>query len=180
MEISLSSEQTNNINELKTENEKLISEILELRKIIYDLRNSHIHLTIKEDTTSEKEENDSSSDSDSDSDNRNIISPYEQMMVCKKHMISMWNNKKNETDWPFKIDEDMANLEITRRKEALKLWEERMEEDEIYDMCIDDAIYLSDGLLVVEVNDEEELGDVVGYIDPNICENDAEQVIFFK
>ena len=169
MEISVS---TGEMDNLKIENEKLIEEISMLKKEIYDLKNSHIQLMIKEEEEEEEEEE--------ECETRNTISPYEQMMVCKEHMLSIWNKRKSEAEWPFKINGDMSDLEITRRKEALKLWQERIEEGEIYDIFIDDTIYLSDGLLVIEVIDEEELGDVVGYIDPNMCENDAEQVIFFN
>ena len=158
------------------ENEKLIEEVSMLKKEIYDLKNSHVHLIIEEDTNDEGEEH------EDDFEIRDDMSPYEQMSISKKHIRCLWENRKSNTEyeeWPFVINDDMSNLEITRRKEALKLYEDRIEE-EIRDIAIDDNIYLTDGLMVVEVNEEQELGDIIGYIDPSISENEGEQVIFFN
>lgn len=176
MEITVSSGEINN---LKIENEKLIEEISMLKKEIYDLKNTHIHLMIEENAEENAEEEEE--EEEKLFEIRDDMSPHEQMSIKTQHLQYLWKIRKDVADWPFTIKEDMCYLETKRRKEALSLYENKTEE-EIRAIEVGDEIYFTDGLFIVEMNDEEEFGDILGYIAPTTSndKNNDEQVIFFN
>ena len=102
-------------------------------------------------------------------------------IIKNQHLQYLWKIRKDDPDWPFTIKEDMCYLETTRREEALRLYENKTEED-IRGIEVGDEIYFTDGLFILEMNDEEEFGDILGYIAPSTSndENNPEQVIFFN
>ena len=160
METSESTICMNNYDKLKIENEKLIEEISILKKEIYDLKNLHVHLTIKEELKCDSEL-DEEVESEGVFESRDDMSPYEQMTINKEHLKYMWETKnlmmKNERP---KINENMSDLEKERREEALIYIKKEDEESEIEDIMIEDDVYLTDGLLVV-VDENQELGEIV-------------------
>lgn len=176
MESSDCSDQTHNYDKLKIENEKLIEEISMLKKEIYDLKNLHVYLTINEET---KQDECLEEDYENEFEIRDDMSPYERFTATKEHLEQLWENRTKEPDWPFTIEKESNYLEITRRKEALKLYENKPEEEEIRVIEIDEDVYVTNGIFVLEINEEGELGEILGYIESN-DENNPEQVIFFN
>ena len=145
---------------LKKMNLNLIQQISELKKEIYDLKNLHVELVIKE-------EEDEFSD--------------EEYAIKQAYLRDLWDNRDKDMS-SFCITDNMDNLEREKRATALKILKTELDDydDEISEVQINDDIYYTNGKFIVQKQGEEGFGKILGYIKSSEDEITEENVIFFN